>query len=839
MAINTQKLLPPSKFSTPTEKTSSVVTDKGSGDNTVLVIRKKLITIDKLLKNSLLQEKKETGKKKRKKQIKSREEREKNIETPKGLKVSEKVKSLIPATGILDAVQRFVTFTFVGWLFTKFSDNLPKLIEITKNISPIINTAEKIIGGIFEGVVGFIDAGYKTVDNIRKLSKDIGGEKAQKIYDDFTKNFNYITNAILTLGLSTLVQPKPTPTKSNGGLVNSYAQGGTVTRGGQVVGGGIGRTLKTQPKKSNQQQKIRPQQTQPGKDVGGKKQIEKLYPNPKVTETGKPNPYKVLSDASKSLKKSGTTGIIMASGIDLVLGQNLESNLLNSLTRDITLKSKINEILQNVRKEINKKISSEGRKSSGELNNVLSGRRGDGSGGYSQDEKNFVSSKEIYDYLKSKGVSHIHALGMLANIQAESSFDAGAIGDNGSSGGLFQHHASRFEGMKSYAGKNWNSNWKGQIDYALKESAGKQYIGKKFKNAEEASAWFTLNFERPADKESKARERLGNLNNFNIDGSWKGPQPTLIEAPKTKLDFKKLGMTVGERAGYSQSRGRIHAGRDIAIAEGTPLRTLSESEIVAVGYESGYGNYVVFRDKNGREMLYGHLKEPSNRKVGDKLRANSIVGYVGSTGRSSGAHLHWEVSDRAGEVGVPRRSVVDPLDLGYKSKDPFGGEINPKPQTERKKREESFTKIINGKTWKKRPDGKWQTGSGRGTIIVSNADLNQRILESKPKPKPTIKPKPKPSWWDSLLKPKPKPSPSLYETLNPSKKQGGGFIGPQSRRNYSSLSSYPSYEIGGGMMIAVQPIIVEKPVPMPTGGNKSIIFPVPVSVNSNTASLRR
>ena len=51
---------------------------------------------------------------------------------------------------------------------------------------------------------------------------------------------------------------------------------------------------------------------------------------------------------------------------------------------------------------------------------------------------------------------------------------------------------------------------------------------------------------------------------------------------------------------------------------------------------------------------------------------------------------------------------------------------------------------------------------------------------------------------------------------------------------------YPSYDSGGGMMIAIQPIIVEKPIPVPTGGNKTIMFPVPVSVNnSNMASLSR
>ena len=49
---------------------------------------------------------------------------------------------------------------------------------------------------------------------------------------------------------------------------------------------------------------------------------------------------------------------------------------------------------------------------------------------------------------------------------------------------------------------------------------------------------------------------------------------------------------------------------------------------------------------------------------------------------------------------------------------------------------------------------------------------------------------------------------------------------------------YPSYD-GGGMSIAIQPIIIEKPVSVSTGGNKAIMFPVPVSVNTNMASLSR
>jgi hypothetical protein len=153
---------------------------------------------------------------------------------------------------------------------------------------------------------------------------------------------------------------------------------------------------------------------------------------------------------------------------------------------------------------------------------------GEGAGGIAEGKPNFVPPKQIYDYLISKGVSDVHAKGMLANIQAESSFDAGAIGDNGTSGGLFQHHNERFAAMKSVAGSNWQENWKGQIDYALSEGDTKRYLANDFSSSEEASKWFTIYWERPSNKEAKAVARVGNLKNFDSFGGSSG-QPTNTE----------------------------------------------------------------------------------------------------------------------------------------------------------------------------------------------------------------------------------------------------------------------------------------------------------------------
>jgi len=142
---------------------------------------------------------------------------------------------------------------------------------------------------------------------------------------------------------------------------------------------------------------------------------------------------------------------------------------------------------------------------------------------------NKVMSKEVYDYLKSKGLDDNHAIGMLANIQAESSFNACAVGDNGTSGGLFQHHGSRFRAMVSAAGQDWQNNWKGQIDYALSEQDSKMFLGMNFKSPEEASAWFTSKWERPKDP-SEATKRLGFVEQFKK--MFTGNDATVATAPQ-------------------------------------------------------------------------------------------------------------------------------------------------------------------------------------------------------------------------------------------------------------------------------------------------------------------
>ena len=115
--------------------------------------------------------------------------------------------------------------------------------------------------------------------------------------------------------------------------------------------------------------------------------------------------------------------------------------------------------------------------------------------------------KEVYDYIRTKGVSDIHARGILANIQGESAFDPAARGDSGTSGGFFQHHADRFDKLKR-AVPDWETNWKGQIDFALQDDVGPAYLATPFDDPVTAADVFMTDYERPAEEVREQRRQL-------------------------------------------------------------------------------------------------------------------------------------------------------------------------------------------------------------------------------------------------------------------------------------------------------------------------------------------
>ncbi|MDR0448257.1 MAG: M23 family metallopeptidase, partial [Treponema sp.] len=89
--------------------------------------------------------------------------------------------------------------------------------------------------------------------------------------------------------------------------------------------------------------------------------------------------------------------------------------------------------------------------------------------------------------------------------------------------------------------------------------------------------------------------------------------------------------------GYS-----FHDGLDIAVPTGTPIRAAMEGRVESMGYDNIYGNFVIVRHAEGYKTLYGHL-DSSDVRSGAFVDISSVIGYAGSTGQSTGSHLHFTV----------------------------------------------------------------------------------------------------------------------------------------------------------------------------------------------------
>jgi murein DD-endopeptidase MepM/ murein hydrolase activator NlpD len=88
---------------------------------------------------------------------------------------------------------------------------------------------------------------------------------------------------------------------------------------------------------------------------------------------------------------------------------------------------------------------------------------------------------------------------------------------------------------------------------------------------------------------------------------------------------------------------RRHEGVDIAAPRGAGVHVAAEGAVARTGYDpAGYGRFIEIRHPNGMTTLYGHLGRLDVRS-GDRLEAGERIGLVGSTGRSTGPHLHFEV----------------------------------------------------------------------------------------------------------------------------------------------------------------------------------------------------
>jgi murein DD-endopeptidase MepM/ murein hydrolase activator NlpD len=232
--------------------------------------------------------------------------------------------------------------------------------------------------------------------------------------------------------------------------------------------------------------------------------------------------------------------------------------------------------------------------------------------------------------------------------------------------------------------------------------------------------------------------------------------------------------------------GRQHSGVDFASSSASAPISVIQPGIIDTGYEGGYGNWVAVKHDNGAETFYGHLSKV-NVKKGQRIESGTVIGNQGSTGRSTGPHVHFEYRPGGpGTKAVDGRGVAD-------SYFRFGGNI----------------KVKKGETKDMKTD--------------VNKKLGEVSTDYQQEPGKT-----------QQVKPQPAASPQMMQVPQMSSMVAAAPMNlPVSPQN---IQYYTSYNQPGGGASVIMPIMMggggggQKPVFIPVGGGEgggTVIMPGP------------
>jgi len=147
----------------------------------------------------------------------------------------------------------------------------------------------------------------------------------------------------------------------------------------------------------------------------------------------------------------------------------------------------------------------------------------------------------------------------------------------------------------------------------------------------------------------------------DIDGMIKNKERLLAAIPAiqpvSNKDLRRIASGFGYRVDPVYKITKFHAGLDFTATQGTPIYATADGVVKEATYDAGgYGNHVVINHGYGYETLYGHMVRIKAR-AGQKVKRGEVIGWVGSTGKSTGPHCHYEVH----KSGQP----VDPVYFFY------------------------------------------------------------------------------------------------------------------------------------------------------------------------------
>ncbi len=151
------------------------------------------------------------------------------------------------------------------------------------------------------------------------------------------------------------------------------------------------------------------------------------------------------------------------------------------------------------------------------------------------------------------------------------------------------------------------------------------------------AASFTLS----GNEQSAIRFETASSSAQYYDASGKSLRAQFLRAP---LEFRRISSNFGTRFHPILGRLKAHKGTDYAASPGTPVRAIGDATVLRAGWSNGYGNLLELRHRNGYVTRYGHMRAfAAGVRTGSHVNIGQTVGYVGSTGMSTGPHLHFEV----------------------------------------------------------------------------------------------------------------------------------------------------------------------------------------------------
>ncbi|MCT2591175.1 M23 family metallopeptidase [Streptomyces sp. N2-109] len=141
---------------------------------------------------------------------------------------------------------------------------------------------------------------------------------------------------------------------------------------------------------------------------------------------------------------------------------------------------------------------------------------------------------------------------------------------------------------------------------------------------------------QPADTEPYAVGGPWQSQRARVYGEWPAGSPDSWSRPAAN---SRVSAPYGIPGNWSAGH---HTGIDFAVPVGTPVRSVGAGTVVSSRYSGDYGNMIIIRMKDGKYTYFAHLSKRYVRK-GDRVKAGTLLGRSGNTGRTTGPHLHFEV----------------------------------------------------------------------------------------------------------------------------------------------------------------------------------------------------